>query len=47
VPLQDNEVLCHNVCVVIPSQGELGIESVLWENQPGTGEDVLPLVRPG
>jgi hypothetical protein len=46
-----NEVLCkflcHNLCVVIQSQCELGIEAVFWENEPGEPTDVLPLVRPG
>lgn len=48
-----NEVLCkflcHNICVIIQSQCELGIEPVFWENEPAdTGNpDVLPLVRPG
>src|SRR5207237_4288626 len=46
-----NEVLCkflcHNICVVIASQCELGIEPVFWENEPQGPRDVLPLVRPG
>lgn len=47
-----NEVLCkflwHNLCVLIQSQCELGIEPVFWENEPvSSGPDVLPLTRPG
>ncbi len=46
-----NEVLCkflcHNICVCIQSQCELGIEPVFWEDEPGERPDVLPLVRPG
>jgi hypothetical protein len=47
-----NEVLCkflcHNICVVIQSQCELGIEPVFWDNGPkADNPDVLPLVRPG
>src|SRR5206468_1625073 len=48
-----NEVLCkflcHNICVLIQSQCELGIEPVFWEDKAdeATGPDVLPLVRPG
>lgn len=49
-----NEVLCkflcHNVCVVIQSQCELGIEAVFWKDEPAAGEGepvLLPLVRPG
>jgi hypothetical protein len=46
-----NEVLCkflcHNLCVVIQSQCELGIEPVFWQNEPKPeNPDVLPLVRP-
>jgi transposase len=48
-----NEVLCkflcHNLCVLIQSQCELGIEPVFWQDDslPEDGADVLPLVRPG
>jgi transposase len=46
-----NEVLCkflcHNLCVVIQSQIELGIEAAFWPSDPkGDGPDILPLVRP-
>jgi transposase len=44
------KVLCHNLCVVIQEQCELGIEAVFWQNEPregATAADVLPLVRPG
>jgi hypothetical protein len=42
--------LCHNICVVIQSQCELGIEAVFWKDEPEAGEGepvVLPMVRPG
>jgi transposase len=47
-----NEVLCkflcHNICVLIQSQCELGIEPVFWQDEPDASDpDVLPLVRPG
>jgi transposase len=48
-----NEVLCkflcHNICVLIQSQCELGIEPAFWENEPkaDAAPDVLPMNRPG
>jgi transposase len=41
--------LCHNICVVIQSQCELGIEATFWpeQQQPADKPDVLPLIRPG
>jgi transposase len=46
-----NEVLCkflcHNICVVIQSQCELGIEPVFWQDEPKGPCDVLPMRRPG
>ena len=50
-----NEVLCkflcHNICVLIQSQCELGIEPVFWQNEPAemepAGADILPMNRPG
>jgi hypothetical protein len=42
--------LCHNICCLIQSQCELGIEPVFWQDEPkeGTGNpDVLPLIQPG
>jgi transposase len=46
-----NEVLCkflcHNICVLIQSQCELGIDVTFWPAEPTTEDpDVLPLVRP-
>jgi transposase len=44
------KLLCHNICVLIQSQCELGIEPVFWQNKPAEGDEapaVLPLVRPG
>ena len=49
-----NEVLCkflcHNICVVIQSQCELGIEPVFWHDgpqEPDGPRDILRLRRPG
>jgi transposase len=49
-----NEVLCkflcHNLCCLIQSQCELGIEPVFWQDQRPEeegGPDVLPMNRPG
>jgi transposase len=46
-----NEVLCkflcHNLCCVIQSQCELGIEATFWENEQPEKADVLPMQRPG
>jgi transposase len=46
-----NEVLCkflcHNICVLIQSQCELGIEPVFWGDEPkGMDPDILPLIQP-
>src|SRR5262249_59502924 len=44
-----NEALCkilaHNLCCVILSQIELGIEAVFWDGKEEGPRDVLPLVR--
>lgn len=40
------KILCHNLCVVIASQCELGIEPVFWGNEPTGQKDILPLTRP-
>lgn len=46
-----NEVLaklvCHNLCCVILSQGELGIEAEFWHDEPADrdGPAILPLTR--
>jgi hypothetical protein len=49
-----NEVLCkllrQNICCLIQSQCELGIEPVFWQNEPNDDSqptDIRPLVRPG
>jgi hypothetical protein len=41
--------LCHNLCVLIQGQCELGIEPDFWqtEDKGEASADVLPLVRPG
>jgi transposase len=44
------KLLCHNICVLIQSQCELGIEPVFWGDEPKADDvprDILPLVRPG
>jgi transposase len=42
------KVLCHNLCVLIMSQCELGIEPIFWQDSlKGDNPDVLPMVRPG
>jgi hypothetical protein len=35
----------HNLCVVIVSQIELGIEATFWPEDDGRPRDVLPLMR--
>jgi transposase len=44
-----NEVLaklvCHNLCCVILSQCELGIEPEFWQDEDGKQPDILPLKR--
>ena len=47
-----NEVLaklvCHNICCLIQSQCELGIEPTFWDDGPREDSPAaLPLVRPG
>ncbi len=40
--------LCHNICVCIQSQLELGVSAEFWPDEPeGERAVVLPLVRPG
>jgi hypothetical protein len=53
-PIPGRGVLCkflaHNICVVIQSQCELGIEPVFWHDEPGEMDgprDILRLWRPG
>jgi hypothetical protein len=45
------EVLCHNLCVVIQEQHELGIDAAFWMDEPaeqeGEAPAVLSMVRPG
>jgi hypothetical protein len=44
-----NEVLakflCHNICVVIQSQCELGIEPVFWPDENATQQTLVPVVE--
>jgi transposase len=37
--------LCHNLCCVILSQIELGIEATFWDAKDEPAADVLPMVR--
>jgi transposase len=41
------KLLCHNLCCVIRSQIELGMETTFWPENDGGPRDVLPLVRRG
>jgi hypothetical protein len=42
------KILCHNLCCLIMSQHELGIEPVFWGDEPKSGTaDILPMVQPG
>jgi transposase len=41
------KLLCNNLCCVILSQIELGIEAEFWKAGGEGSRDVLPLVRPG
>lgn len=49
-PAMKNEVLCkflcHNLCCVIMSQAELGIEPVIWRDDGDGDAVILPLARP-
>jgi hypothetical protein len=43
----DCDLLCYNICELIQSQCELGIETVFWANRPApVTADILPMVRP-
>lgn len=37
--------ICHNLCCVIQSQCELGIEPVFWEDEPDEAPAILPMRR--
>lgn len=40
------KLLCHNICVIIQSQCELGIEATFWPDEPqAENPDVLPMIR--
>jgi transposase len=45
------KLVCHNLCCLIMSQCELGIEPVFWQNEEAgrtdDQPDLLPMVRPG
>jgi transposase len=36
------KILCHNLCVLIHSQCELGIEASFWDEETDAGPDTLP-----
>ncbi len=43
------KLLCHNICCLIQSQCELGIEPIFWQDErteAGGPRDILPLARP-
>jgi transposase len=37
------KILCHNICVLIQSQIELGIEPVFWGERPAEGDQPEPI----
>jgi hypothetical protein len=37
--------LCNNLCCVIPSQFELGIETAFWDADAEGPRDILPMRR--
>ncbi len=39
--------LCHNLCVVILSQIELGVDATFWPEKEEGARDVLPMLRAG
>lgn len=41
------KLLCHNICCLIQSQCELGIEPAFWQNESNDEPAILPMVRPG
>ena len=41
------KLLCNNLCCVIASQCELGIEPIFWPDEPKADAHILPLVKPG
>jgi transposase len=41
------KILCHNICCLIQSQCELGIEPVFWGDKPApVAPDILPFAKP-
>jgi transposase len=41
------KIVCHNLCCVILSQIELGIEATFWDGKEERQRNVLPMVRRG
>jgi len=39
------KVLCHNLCVLVQEQHELGIETVFWKNEPKAIEADKNVIR--
>ncbi len=39
------KLLCNNLCCVIMSQVELGIEAEFWESKKEECRDVLPMIQ--
>jgi transposase len=41
------KILCHNLCVLIQSQCELGIEASFWDKETDADPDILPMPARG
>jgi hypothetical protein len=41
------KVLCHNICCLIMSQAELGIEPIFWQDRPAQAPAPAILRFPG
>ena len=39
------KILCHNICVLIQEQCELGVEPIFWGKEEREGNDVLPMIQ--
>ena len=38
-------ILCHNICVLIQEQCELGIEPIFWGKEEREKQATLPMIR--
>ena len=41
------KLICHNICCLIQSQCELGVEATFWDAKDEGPRDVLPMIRSG